>query len=76
MIIEQEVILDVQRFVDTIVDGQVSVLQVVPSYLEVVLSYLERDHPLSALRCVSVTGEALKRSWRNAGSPRSRRSSW
>ena len=34
LIIEQEVILDVQRFVDKIVDGQVSVLQVVPSYLE------------------------------------------
>ena len=43
LIIEQEVILDVQRFVDTIVDGRVNVMQVVPSYLEVVLSYLERD---------------------------------
>ena len=55
-------ILDVQRFVDTIVAGRVDVLQVVPSYLEVVLSYLERDpRPLPDLRCVSVTGEALKR---------------
>ena len=37
-------------------------LQVVPSYLEVVVSYLEQ-HPreLSDLRCVSVTGEALKK---------------
>ena len=37
-------------------------LQVVPSYLEVVLSYLEQ-HPreLPDLRCVSVTGEALKK---------------
>ena len=62
LLIEQDVILDVQRFVDTIVDGQVTVMQVVPSYLEVVLSYLEQ-HPsdLSALRYVSVTGEALKR---------------
>ncbi len=62
LIIEQDVILDVERFVDTIVEGQVAVLQVVPSYLEVVLSYLEQ-HPceLSALRYVSVTGEALKR---------------
>ena len=42
LIIEQEVILDVQRFVDTIVDGGVNVMQVVPSYLEVVLSYLEQ----------------------------------
>ncbi|MGZ6589379.1 MAG: AMP-binding protein, partial [Solirubrobacteraceae bacterium] len=62
LLVEQEVILDVQRFADKIVDGRVAVLQVVPSYLEVVLSYLER-HPreLSDLRCVSVTGEALKK---------------
>jgi amino acid adenylation domain-containing protein len=61
VLIEQESILDVQRFVDKIVDGRVAVLQVVPSYLEVVLSYLEQ-HPreLSDLRCVSVTGEMLK----------------
>ena len=60
LVIEQEVILDVQRFVDTIVDGRVSVMQVVPSYLEVVLSYLE-EHPreFPDLKCVSVTGEAL-----------------
>ena len=44
LLVEQEVILDVERFVDTIVDGRVAVLQVVPSYLEVVLSYLEQ-HP-------------------------------
>ena len=62
LLVEQEVVLDVQRFVDKIVDGRVAVLQVVPSYLEVVLSYLEL-HPrtLSDLRCVSVTGEALKK---------------
>jgi amino acid adenylation domain-containing protein len=62
LVIEQEVILDVQRFVDKIADGRVAVLQVVPSYLEAVLSYLEQ-HPreLPDLRCVSVTGEALKK---------------
>ena len=61
LLVEQEVILDVQRFLDTIAGGRVAVLQVVPSYLEVVLSYLEQ-HPreLPDLRCVSVTGEALK----------------
>jgi non-ribosomal peptide synthetase-like protein len=61
LIIEQAVILDLQRFVDTIADGKVSVMQVVPSYLEAVLSYLEK-HPreLPCLKCVSVTGEALK----------------
>jgi amino acid adenylation domain-containing protein len=62
LIIEQEVVLDVQRFVDKVVDGRVAVLQVVPSYLEVVLSYLEQ-HPraLPDLHAVSVTGEALKK---------------
>jgi len=61
LIVEQEVILDVARFVDTITAGRVCVLQVVPSYLEVVLTYLDR-HPreLPDLRRVSVTGEALK----------------
>src|SRR5690348_7517278 len=62
LIVEQEVILDVARFVDTITDGQVDVLQVVPSYLEVVLSYLDQNRrELPDLRYVSVTGEALKR---------------
>ena len=61
LIVEQEVILDVRRFLGKITDGRVSVLQVVPSYLEVVLSYLDQ-HPreLPDLRYVSVTGEALK----------------
>ncbi|WP_128374533.1 non-ribosomal peptide synthetase [Streptomyces cavernae] len=62
LLVEQDVILDVRRFVDRIADGRVNVLQVVPSYLEVVLTHLER-HPreLPDLRCVSVTGEALKK---------------
>jgi amino acid adenylation domain-containing protein len=62
LIVEQDVILDVQRFVDKMDAGRVDVLQVVPSYLEVVLSYLEK-HPreLPHLRCVSATGEALKK---------------
>jgi amino acid adenylation domain-containing protein len=62
LLVEQEVILDVQRFVDKIVEGRVAVLQVVPSYLDVVVSCL-RQHPreLPDLRCVSVTGEALKK---------------
>lgn len=62
LLIEQEVILDVQRFVEAIVDGRIAILQVVPSYLEVVLSYLDQyPHELPDLRCVSVTGEAVKR---------------
>jgi amino acid adenylation domain-containing protein len=62
LLIEQEVILDVERFIDKIIAGRVNVLQVVPSYLEVVLSYLEqRPHGLPDLRFVSATGEALKK---------------
>src|SRR6266566_5084939 len=62
LVVEQEAILDAERFVDKVVEGRVAVLQIVPSYLEVVLSYLEQ-HPreLSDLRFVSVTGEALKK---------------
>jgi amino acid adenylation domain-containing protein len=61
LIVEQSAVLDVQRFVE-LVSGGVDVMQVVPSYLEVVLSHLE-EHPgdLGRLRCVSATGEALKK---------------
>ncbi|WP_433407590.1 non-ribosomal peptide synthetase [Saccharomonospora azurea] len=61
LLIDQDTILDGQRFVDTLVRGHVAVLQVVPSYLDVVLSCLERDpRTLDDLRCVSVTGEPVK----------------
>src|SRR5947199_27356 len=62
LIVEQETILDARRFIDKIVDGRVAVVRVVPSYLEVLLSYLAQ-HPreLPDLRYVSVTGEALKK---------------
>jgi len=62
LLVEQEAILDAKRFVGKIVDGGVAVVQVVPSYLEVLLSYLAQ-HPreLPDLRYVSVTGEALKK---------------
>ncbi|MFF4231827.1 amino acid adenylation domain-containing protein [Streptomyces sp. NPDC001820] len=62
LLVEQEVILDVQQFLDRIVDRGVTVLQLVPSYLEVVLSALEqRPRPLPDLRYLSVTGEAVKK---------------
>ena len=62
LIVEQEVILDVERFVDRIAETGVNVMQLVPSYLEVVLSYLEqRPRELPRLRYVSATGEALKK---------------
>ena len=61
LLVGQEVILDAGRFLDTIAGGRVAVVQVVPSYLEVVLSCLDaRPRELPDLRCVSVTGEALK----------------
>jgi amino acid adenylation domain-containing protein len=62
LLVEQKAILDPKRFVDRIVDGRVAVVQIVPSYLEVVLSYLTL-HPreLPDLRCVCATGEALKK---------------
>jgi amino acid adenylation domain-containing protein len=61
LIVEQDTILDANRFIDKIVEDKVNVIQVVPSYLEVLVSYLAR-HPrkLPDLRCVSATGEPLK----------------
>ncbi|GGI95129.1 non-ribosomal peptide synthetase [Streptomyces brasiliensis] len=62
LLVEQDAITDVERFVDTLVRARAAVVQVVPSYLDVVVSYLERHRrELPDLRCVSVTGEALKR---------------
>ena len=62
LLVDQEVILDVERFVDTIVESRASVLQVVPSYLDVVVSYLEQHHrELPDLHTVSPTGDFLKK---------------
>ncbi|GAA3786550.1 hypothetical protein GCM10022403_021630 [Streptomyces coacervatus] len=62
LLVGQDTILDVPRFVDTVVRGRVNVLQIVPSYLEAVLAELEqRPRELPDLRCVSVTGEAVKK---------------
>src|SRR5216117_132442 len=40
LIVEQETILDAKRFIEKIVAARVNVVQVVPSYLEVLVSYL------------------------------------
>src|SRR5437667_3044012 len=62
LIVEQETILDAQRILDTIARGQVNVVQVVPSYLEVLVTNLaQRPRELGALRYVVATGEALKK---------------
>src|SRR5436190_16155944 len=62
LIIEQEMILDAKRFIDKIADARVNVVQVVPSYLEVLASYLGQ-HPgeFKDLEYVVATGEALKK---------------
>src|SRR6266705_3747022 len=62
LIVEQETILDAQRFLDTMGAGRVNVVQVVPSYLEVLVTNLaQRPRELGALRYVVATGEALKK---------------
>src|SRR5437762_9784143 len=62
LIVEQETILDAERFLERIVDGRVDVVQVVPSYLEVLVTNLaQRPRELGALRYVIATGEALKK---------------
>ena len=62
LIVEQETILDANRFLEGIALGRVAVVQVVPSYLEVLVTCLAQ-HPraLPDLRYVSATGEALKK---------------
>ena len=47
-LIAQDTILDVARFVDTLAAGRVQVAQLVPSYLEVVLTYLAAAPPPAA----------------------------
>jgi amino acid adenylation domain-containing protein len=61
LIIEQETILDAKRFIEKIVAARINVVQVVPSYLEVLVSCLSQ-HPVEFkdLNYVVATGEALK----------------
>ena len=62
LLVTPEQILDVSRFLDTIADTCVAVAQLVPSYLEAVVAHLERQpRALPHLKCVSTTGEALKK---------------
>src|SRR5881296_1057215 len=62
LIVEQETILDAERFLERIVAGGVNLVQVVPSYLEVLVTNLaQRPRELGALRYVVATGEALKK---------------
>jgi amino acid adenylation domain-containing protein len=59
-IVADELITDAPAFLDRITAGRVTVLEVVPSYLDVLLGELEeRPRPLAGLRYVMVTGERL-----------------
>jgi amino acid adenylation domain-containing protein len=61
VLVEQEAVLDPGRYLDRVLGAGAHVLQVVPSYLEVILSQVEAaPRDLGELHCVSVTGEALK----------------
>lgn len=63
LIVPSDVILDVRRFAAEMVAGGATILQVVPSYLDVLLRHIEQEGPsapgLGELRQVCVTGEAI-----------------
>jgi len=62
LLVEQEIILDARRFIDNLVGANVNIVQVVPSYLEVLVSSLAQHRcALPDLRYVVATGEALKK---------------
>lgn len=62
VLVPTEVVQDPERFVDVLVRQGVSVLQLVPSYLEILLGYLEaQPRSLGPLRILSATGEALSK---------------
>nr|WP_042178667.1 amino acid adenylation domain-containing protein [Kibdelosporangium sp. MJ126-NF4]CEL13322.1 Peptide synthetase [Kibdelosporangium sp. MJ126-NF4]CTQ99013.1 Peptide synthetase [Kibdelosporangium sp. MJ126-NF4] len=61
VLIPQQVVHDVARFADELAASRIEVLQLVPSYLDLLLTELaRRPRQLPALRMVSATGETLK----------------
>lgn len=62
IIYNDSIILDPEKFIENVKQDQVTILEVVPSYLSVVLSLLESNHitsSLSSLQFMIVTGEVL-----------------
>jgi amino acid adenylation domain-containing protein len=60
VIVPTDDVLDIPRFLDILDARAVTVAQLVPSYLDVLLEHLDRDsRTLDSLREVSVTGEAV-----------------
>ena len=63
LILSKSTALNVDQFIAQVVGGRVTILEVVPSYLEIVLSYLEEHAtPFAHLRYLLVTGEMVKKS--------------
>jgi amino acid adenylation domain-containing protein len=61
LIAAQQVVLDVREFWQLMVSAGIQIAQLVPTYLDVALSTLEREpRQLPDLRCLAVTGEALR----------------
>lgn len=62
VIIDPELMLDIPALLDLLAAEDVGVLQLVPSYLDVIVSRLERgDRAPGSLRMLGVTGEAVSR---------------
>ncbi|MFJ8001338.1 amino acid adenylation domain-containing protein [Streptomyces sp. NPDC096310] len=62
LLVEQEAVLDVRRFVDLMARHRVQVAQLVPTYLELLLAQTPAGRAaLPGLRVMAVTGEALKK---------------
>jgi amino acid adenylation domain-containing protein len=63
IIYSNEIVLDVENFIEKIQTDSVTILEVVPSYLEVMLELLtgQANNQLSSLQYLLVTGEVLKR---------------
>ena len=60
LLVSREDTLDVPRFLDLVTGGRATVLQVVPSYLDILLRQVERQpRDLTPLRLICVTGEAV-----------------
>lgn len=63
LILDKDEILDVPAFVAALDRHDVTVAQVVPSYLDILLRHVETAGPestaLATVRCLSVTGEAI-----------------
>src|SRR5581483_11073051 len=61
LIVTRDEILDVRRFFATVTEGGATIVQVVPSYLDVLLRVADEQIDLGRVRYVCATGEALSK---------------